>query len=31
MFLYFDALVYSMLAREGISERLLAQRHTNLQ
>lgn len=31
MLLYFDALVYSMLEREGISKHLLSQRHTNLE
>ena len=31
MLLYFDAMVYSMLAREGISKSRVRQRHTNLQ
>ncbi len=31
LFLYFDAMVHSLLAREGIPEKRLSQRHTNLQ
>jgi len=31
LLLYFDALVYSVLEREGISKRLLSERHTNLE
>ena len=31
LLLYFDAMVYSMLVREGISKEHLSRRHTNLQ
>jgi len=31
LLLYFDAMVYSILEREGIPKRTLAQRHTNLE
>lgn len=31
LLLYFDAMVYSILEREGISKRVLSERHTNLE
>ncbi len=31
LLLYFDAVIYSILGREGISEKVLSRRHTNLE
>jgi 6-phospho-3-hexuloisomerase len=31
LLLYFDAILYAMLEREGIPKRVLGERHTNLQ
>ena len=31
LLLYFDAMVYSILEREGISEKIISERHTNLE
>jgi len=31
LLVYFDAMVYSILERQGISKRMLSQRHTNLE